>query len=164
MRASANTKPQQRRMQPAPDVNTLRGAIAGLLLEATRFIAPGRVEELARSWIARAGSRPIDPYREVLQVADALGMAMDIALFTPSATGSTAFDRLARARRLSEPGEADALEAVRWAQFRLLRVETVWGNDTAQLRDITSGEGLHVLDENIPSEAKRVERRGPKVE
>ena len=86
-------------------------------------------------------------------MADALGMAMDIALFTPSATGSTAFDRLARARRLSEAGEADALQAVRRAQFRLLRVETVWGNDTVQLRDITSGEGLHVLDENIPSEA-----------
>ena len=109
MRASADTKPQQGRMQPAPDVNTIRDAVAGLLLEATRFVAPARVEELARSWLPRASSWPLDPAREALQVADALGMAMDIALFTPSATGSTAFDRLARTRRLSESGEADAL-------------------------------------------------------
>ena len=80
-------------------------------------------------------------------------MAMDIALFTPSAGGATAFDRLARAGRPNGPGEAEALEIIRRAQLRVLRVETVRGNDTVQLRDVVSGEGVHVLDASIPRDA-----------
>src|SRR3954451_23337382 len=76
MRASAYTKSQQRRMQPAPDVNTIRDAVAGLLLEATRFVAPARVEELARGWLPRASSWPLDPAREALQVTNSFQIGL----------------------------------------------------------------------------------------
>src|SRR3954468_4359443 len=66
----------------------------------------------------------------------------------PQLRDSPAFDRLARARRPSEPCRAEALDAIRPAQLRLLRVETVWGNQTVQLHDIVSGEPLLVLDES----------------
>ncbi|MBV8613061.1 MAG: DUF2786 domain-containing protein [Acetobacteraceae bacterium] len=134
------------------DMGQVRDAMAGLLLEAARFVAPDRVEALAWGWLARAEPSQTDPGREVLQAADALGMAMDLALFTPSAGGATAFDRLARARHPGGPSEAAALEALRRAQFRLLRVEAVSG-EGARLRDLASGEELAVLDETIPAEA-----------
>src|SRR3954471_8631600 len=153
MRASADTKLQQRRMQPAPDLSPIRDILAGLLLEATKFVAPARVAELAQSWLPRVETRSMDPLRAMLQAADAFGMAMDLTLFTPSAGGTTASDRLARARRPSEPCRAEALDAIRRAQLRLLRVETVWGNQTVQLHDIVSGEPLLVLDESMPAEA-----------
>ena len=133
----------------------VRDAMAGLLLEAARFVAPDRVEALARGWLARAEPVPADAGRELPRIAEALGMAMamDLALFTPSASGATAFDRLARARRPGEPSETAALEALRRAQFRLLRVEAVSGGGIAQFGDLASGERLAVLDESIPAEA-----------
>ena len=154
MRARADRTPSTAAPQPGPaDVGAIRTALAELLLEAVRFVAPGRVEQLARSWLAHAKLLQADPSSQALQIADALGMAMDIALFTPSASGATAFDRLARDCRPSEPGHAAALDAVRRAQFRLLRVEMAGRDGTAQLRDLASGETLHVLDESIPDEA-----------
>ena len=127
--------------------------MAGLLLEAAGFVAPGRVEHLARGWLARVEPLQTDADREALQVAEALSMAMALALFTPSASGATAFDRLARARRPSTPHEVATLEALRRAQFRLLRIEAIGKDGTARLRDLASNETLLVLDENIPAEA-----------
>ena len=154
MQARTDTRPRNAAPHPGPaDADGLRDAMAGLLLEATRFIAPARVEELARGWLARADAGQADPGREVLLVADALGMATDLALFTPSTSGATAFDRLARARAPGQPDEAAALEALRRAQFRLLRVEALSGEGSAQLRDLASGEVLQVLDDSIPAAA-----------
>ena len=161
MRAKTDQKPRNAAPHPGPaDVDGLRGAMAVLLLEATRFIASARVEELARGWLARADAGQADPGREVRLVADALGMATDLALFTPSTSGATAFDRLARARAPSQPDEAGALEALRRAQFRLLRVERVDGDGSAQLRDLASGAVLQVLDESIPAAAVGVALAG----
>ena len=77
----------------------MREHIAELLVEAASFVALARVEETARGWLARAEPLFTDPAREMLLVADALGMAMDLALFIPSGSGATAFDRFARQRR-----------------------------------------------------------------
>ena len=38
----ASSEKEQRRMRPAPRGGAIRDAVAGLLLEATRFIAPAR--------------------------------------------------------------------------------------------------------------------------
>ncbi len=138
------------------DTDRLRECIAELLLEAASFVAPARVEETARAWLARADPGFADPGREMLLIADALAMAMDLALFTPSASGSTAFDRLARQRGSMDRDTAAALDALRRAQFRLLRVEVAGSeskDDVARLRDLVTGEVLSVLDENIGPDA-----------
>jgi len=138
------------------DTDRLRECIAELLLEAASFVAPARMEETARGWLARADPGFADPGREMLLIADALAMAMDLALFTPSASGATAFDRLARQRGRMNGDKEVALDALRRAQFRLLWVETAGSerkDSVARLRDLVTGEALSVLDENIGPDA-----------
>jgi len=134
----------------------LREHIATLLLEAASFVAPARVEETARGWLAHAEPGFVDAGQQMLRVADALGMATDLALFTPSSSGASAFDRLARRRGGMGADEAAALDALRQAQFRLLRVEAPSSDGMARLRDLVTGEGLSVLDENIGPKAMEV--------
>ncbi len=101
-RTAGKPGPAARQSRPASrpkDVDRLREHIAELLLAAASFLPLARLEETARGWLARAEPVFADPAREMLLVADALGMAMDLALFTPSSSGATAFDRLARQRR-----------------------------------------------------------------
>lgn len=138
------------------DTDRLRETIAELLLQATEFISPARVEETARGWLSRAEPLDDDPGREMLRVADALGMATDLALFTPSASGATAFDRLARRLGWVGPEQTAALDALRRAQFRLLRVEAPSSDGMARLRDLVTDEVLPVLDESIGVEAVEV--------
>ena len=138
------------------EANRLREHIAELLLEAASFIAPMRVEETARGWLGHAEPEFGDPGREMLRVADALGMATDLALFTPSASGATAFDRLARRLGRVGPEQAAAIDALRRAQFRLLRVEAPSSAGVARLRDLVTDEVVPVLDESIGPEAAGV--------
>jgi len=145
--AQANRRSTPEQPAGAVDAGRLREHIAGLLLEATSFISPVRVEETARGWLTRTKPGGATA-QEALLVADALGMAMDLALFSPSASGATAFDRLARRRGRMGTEEAAALEALRRAQFRLLRVDAIAGG-VAELRDLVTDERLQVLDENI---------------
>ncbi len=134
------------------DTDRLREHVAELLLQAAEFISPARVEETARGWLSRAEPVDDDPGREMLLVADALGMATDLALFTPSVSGATAFDRLSRRRGGMGAGEA-ALDALRRAQLRLLRAEASSSEGAARLRDLVTDERLSVLDESIGPEA-----------
>jgi len=157
MRARTASNPRRatpRNSQPSRPVNVerLRERIAGLLLEAADFVSPARVERTARGWLARAEPMSADLNREILLVADALGMAMDLALFTPAASGATAFDRLARQCGTMGAEQAAALNALRQAQFRLLRVEAA-GGETARLRDLITDEVLPVCDDGIGAEA-----------
>jgi hypothetical protein len=80
-------------------------------------------------------------------------MATDLALFTPSASGATAFDRPARRRGSMGADEAVALDALRRAQFRLLRVEAPSSGGITRLRDLVTDKGLSVLDGSIGAEA-----------
>lgn len=90
--------PQSAPVSNAVSTDRLREHVAELLLEAESFVPLARVEDTARGWLARTEPVFADPARDMLLVADALGMAMDLALFTPAASGATAFDRLARRR------------------------------------------------------------------
>ncbi len=133
-------------------VDRLREHIAELLLEAARFVPLARVEATAQGWLARTEPVFADPAREMLLVADALSMAMDVALFTPSSSGATALDRLARQRPGLGADESAALDALRRTQFRLLRVEAV-GEEIARLRDLATDDVLPVLDDGIGADA-----------
>jgi hypothetical protein len=114
-----------------------------LYLEALLLVAPGRVNDLSVQLIGRGGL-PDDEVAALLVAAEAAMFAMDLAASTPSANGSTAFDRLARSRRNAKPEEAAAIEALRHSRFRLLQVETAAPDGRARLRDLATGESLDV--------------------
>jgi hypothetical protein len=128
---------------------TVHGLIAELSLEALQFVVRSRIEQTARQWLARSGLAE-DDSRSVLALADALGLASELALFTPSPSGATAIDRLVRSRSKLDSDAAAAAEALRRAQFRLLLVEAQKGEGLFQLRDLASGEVLNVLDDSMP--------------
>ena len=75
----------------------MRGLLAELSAEALRYVPGSRIEQTARQWLARSGLPEDDP-RGLLVMADAIGFASDLALFTPSPSGATAIDRLLRNR------------------------------------------------------------------
>jgi hypothetical protein len=131
------------------DARGMRDLIAALSLEALRFVPGNRIEQTARQWLARSDLPEDDP-RGLLVMADALGLASDLALFTPSPSGATAVDRLLRNRPELSGEEAAAAEALRRAQFRLLRVEAQEGEGRFRLRDLASDETLQVLDDSMP--------------
>ena len=150
---SARNKNEVHRAEPDPgphDIDQVRESISRLLLEAATFVAPSRVDETARGLLPRTALDAEFSDREVLAVADAIGMAMDLSLFTPSASGQTAFDRLAKQRRGLSAADVAALDVLRWSAFRLLRIEA--GSDgaaPASLRDLVSGEMLQVIDDDV---------------
>ena len=154
MQATKGRTPRQAALPSEPvSTDRLRALVAGLLLDATSFVSPTRVEEIARGWLARAEPGQAAGSRDAALVADALAMATELALFTPSASGATAFDRLARQRRGMAADEAAVLAALRRAQVRLLQVDGVSGAGAAQFRDLASGEVLDVPDAGIPAGA-----------
>ncbi|HYZ30688.1 MAG TPA: DUF2786 domain-containing protein [Crenalkalicoccus sp.] len=133
------------------DASDIRHLIAELSLEALRFVPGDRVEQILRHWLARGGAQE-DERSGLDVVTDAVRLASDLALFTPSPSGSTAIDRLLRNCTKPTPEEAAAAEALRRARFRLLRVEAQESEGNFQLRDLASGETLRVLDDAMPSD------------
>ena len=138
--------------RPLAGAGRMRALIAELTQEAARFIAFDRVEKVARGWLARTGPGQTSGEQDLLLVADALAMATELALLTPSASGATAFDRLARQRRGLDPDAAAALDAIRHARFRLLRIEGV-ADGLVQARDLASGDALDILADDVAPEA-----------
>ncbi len=133
---------------PGSASDRLRGHVDALLLAAMDHVASSRLAELTRSLL------PVTPPWEdeadnVLALADAMAMAILLAVFTPATSGATALDRLARARPPSTAEEATALAALQRSRMRLLRVEAPSAGGVARLRDLLSGETVLVLDDTL---------------
>ena len=126
----------------------MRACLDDLLLAAADFIPTAKVEDTVRNWLMRAEPGYAGTDAEAQQFADALLMATDLALFTPSASGQTAFDRMARQRGGLGGDEAAALAAMRQAAFRIMRV-VEGGQDEVRLRDLATGEALRVSGAGI---------------
>ena len=142
------------------DTDCLRECIDALMLDAAAFISLTKVDDTMRGWLMRTEAGTAQPDDEVRLMADALGMATDLALFTPSASGQTAFDRLARQRPGMDGDEAAALRVLRRAEFRLLRIEAGGDARTTHLRDLVTGEALRLLDEAFGPELAGVTLAG----
>ena len=76
-------------------------------------------------------------------------MATMVAVFTPTASGTTAVDRLARRRQPATHASAAAQTALGRTRFRLLQIEEIVSAGVARLRDVASGETLQVDDETM---------------
>ena len=111
-------------------------------------LSPTRVADTVRDLLGRTDPASLPPDRQAALMADSLMMATTLALVTPSASGSTAVDRLVKQRGALEPAEAAAAAALRRARFRLLRVEDAGGGESC-LRDLASNERLRVDEEAV---------------
>ncbi|WP_156520852.1 DUF7168 domain-containing protein [Magnetospirillum moscoviense] len=108
------------------------------------FAPRAKVEETVRGWFGK-GFDPAGP--SVL--ARALALAADLAITLPSASGSTAIDRMLRQRR-PQPGEEDAYDSLRRIRFRLLRITGEASDGSLLLDDMADGGTVRLYDDIIP--------------
>ena len=118
-------------------------------VEAMTFTTKPKVEDTAHQWLARANLDPHDP-QSADSVAQALMLALELATFAPSLSGSTAVDRLVRQRKPSNGEERAALEALQRASFRLLRIRSLEHDGVLLVEDLATGKTLSILDRDIP--------------
>ncbi len=127
----------------------LQELIAGFGVEAMGFTAKPKVEDTAHQWLARANLDPDDP-RSADTVAHALMLALELATFAPSLSGTTAVDRLVRQRKPANGEERAALEALQQASFRLVRIPSPARDGVLPVEDLATGKTLSMVDRAIP--------------
>jgi hypothetical protein len=125
----------------------LHGLMSELSLAAVRFVSQTRLEETARHWLAdgRVGEE-----RTPFAIGEAMALALDVTLFTPAASGTTAIDRFARQHRPRDGDERAALAALQRASFRILRVEAPDPLGGLRLLDLATGDRLRLLNADFP--------------
>lgn len=116
---------------------------------ALQFVAPERGQAIFRKWVPR-DVEAMSPDRMLATAADATLLTADLLLSHPSASGTTAFDRLAKRRADAAPAEAAAIAALRRARFRLLRLEEDASADEVAMRDVVSDQILRIADAHLP--------------
>ena len=129
--------------------------VAALIVSAVRFLARDRGEAVVHKWLGRVDMRAMTQERLTARAADATLLAADLLLSYPSASGATAFDRLARDRTHASAAEQAAIAALCQARFRLLRLESSAHGPAARARDMLSDETLQILDADLPPEIGR---------
>lgn len=132
--------PRAATARPSPD-DTCR-LIDSLVEAAARFVSRERGDGLVRKWLPRDPG-PMAENKMVAMMADAMVLSSDLLLSQPSASGASAFDRLARSRSNAPPPEAEAVAALCRARFRLLSLEHGAG---IGMRDVVSDELLNIKD------------------
>ena len=150
-RAAANRRPPPVSPVSLEDrAELLRGLIGMLSLAAMQFVSQAKVDETVRRWLAD-GRVVHDKEQDVAAVGEVLALAMDVALFPPSATGTTAVDRFARQHRPADADERAALAALQRATFHILRVEASDPQGGQRLLDLATGDRLRLLDPDFPA-------------
>jgi hypothetical protein len=127
----------------------LQQLIDGFILQATKFVAKSKLEETVQQWLGRRNLDPDEPGSELL-IAQALLYALELVTFTPSFSGNTAIDRFARQHKSIGTDDVAALEALKRASFRVLRIKSIGDDGWVQVEDLASGTILSVLDRDIP--------------
>jgi hypothetical protein len=128
----------------------LQDLIAELCFEA---MSSPRDRRLRRPPISGSGGPDLDPDdpRSVAAVAEALLPALELATFAPASAGATAIDRFARQRK-SPDGEARAaLEALKQASFRILRISSPKRQGLRRVEDLPPREPFSILADEIPA-------------
>lgn len=125
------------------------GLMSELYLAAVAFVAQARLHETVRHWLA--DGRAVDGgEHDAEAMGEALALALDAALFSPSASGTTAIDRLARQHRPADADARAALTALQRATFRILQVQAPDPQGGHGLVDLATGERLRLLDPSFP--------------
>ena len=108
--------------------------LLALTTEALAFVSRDRIEGMARQWLGGAPSVNRNEQSEL-----ARSLALELALSVPSLTGTTAFDRLARAMKGRPPEDLAAITLLRRSRLRLARLSG------KRLEDLATGETLPML-------------------
>jgi hypothetical protein len=114
-------------------------AITLLVQAATSFTSRDRAEATMRKWLTASAPPDISPAQLAARVEEAVTLSADLLLSQPSASGATAFDRLANSQT-GAAADKTALAALRRARFRLLRLDET----TRTARDEVSGAVLRL--------------------
>jgi hypothetical protein len=122
----------------------MHGQIAMLRKAALQFLPHARGEALIRTWLARVDTATLSEQSLFAHSADAFLLAADLMLSQPSASGATAFDRLAKSLSDAPDPVKTALAALCGARFRLLRLEITTGTQEMLAHDVLSGAVLHI--------------------
>jgi hypothetical protein len=108
--------------------------LSALGAEALTFVAPDKADATARQWLGGDPSSIESPRWLV-----ARSLALELALIVPSITGTTAFDRLARAMKGRTPEDIAAAALLRLSRIRLARISS------QRFEDLATGETLTLL-------------------
>lgn len=149
-RATAGGRPEGGVSPLEGRAGLLRGIMSELCLTAVPFLPRAKLEETVRHWLA-GGCRAQGEGHDAAAVGVALALALDVALFTPSAGGATAIDRLARQHEPADADERAALAALRRASFRIFQVEAPDPRGGRRLLDLASGDRFRLLDPGFPA-------------
>ncbi|MEO6945967.1 MAG: DUF2786 domain-containing protein [Nitrobacter sp.] len=112
---------------------------------ATDRLAPHRLEETVRGWIAGRDQPQGGPAMMDLIVA----MALDLTLFTPALSGTTPFDRFLRSVKPATAIETEAHAALGKTSFLLLKILGRESGDVVRLMDMVTRAELMLLDAQI---------------
>jgi hypothetical protein len=128
----------------------LRGMMGELSLAAVQFVPRAKIEETSRHWLA--GERIGQNEKHVEEaISDALTLALDVALFTPSTSGATAIDRFARQYKSADAEQQAALDALRGSTFRVLQIGSPHPQGGYQLADLATGDRFRLIDQHFPT-------------
>jgi hypothetical protein len=147
MKGAPNMQRRATAAHPSPEA--LCRQIAELSAAAIHFVARDRGEALMQKWLDRHDVTGASENRMLAMMADAMLLAADLLLSQPAASGTTAFDRLARSRA-ADPSAQAAVTALRQARFRLLRLEGAAQGPHVMVRDVVSDEVLRIVGANLP--------------
>ena len=149
-RAAASRRPPDRSSSLEERALLLHELMSELCLAAVTFVSQAKIEETVRHWLVDSRVKD-DEERGAVAVGEAMTLALDVALFTPSASGTTAIDRFARQHRPVDAAERAALATLQRATFRILQVESPDPHGGQGLVDLATGGRFHLLDPSFPS-------------
>jgi hypothetical protein len=139
------------------DIATLVARIHEASSEAMTGLPPAKVADLVGKWSCKA-EFDLDNPDDAWFVAQAMGLAGLVILFTPSLTGASPLDRFIRDRRAAADGETRAaLDGLARAEFHLLRVLSRASQECFLVEDLANGETLRLLDGDWPDRILQLE-------
>jgi len=143
-------KPAPEFSTPSLDYDRIDDLLTEFCAETMGDASAAKIEDTMRQWLGCA-SFDADEEAPLSAYADALPLAVDVAIFLPSFSGGTAAERFARQRRPADRTEAIALEGFERARFRLLRIDSRQSADLVRVNDAVTGEGLILFDRHLSS-------------
>ena len=126
------------------DLHILEERTAAILQAAFGFVPPNRVTDTVQTWLDRLDLSALPSTQAAALMAEAFLLANTLAVFTPSAGGTLAIDRLLRARMPVDPVDAAAIAVLRQSQFRLVAVLDADTDATIRLQDLASDQILRL--------------------
>ncbi len=131
---------------PVDRLEEIHTRIRAIGEQALEHIPPAKIQAKVADFLSSLHELPDIQLRAV----DALGYALDLALFTPSMTGQTATDRLLRSGKINAPKEKEAADLLRNAVFRLVEITKDLGEELFEAIDLASEESLILFDQKMP--------------